>query len=221
MICSAPFSHVFFVFLACSEVFSRATGSACATDQKGTQRRTLACSAASLVDHPGRTLLVCFISMSILRTNGTHGKMWVWPQVPLGGPSPSSPPDPKTTSPTPTCASPFQRIAKRARGLGGRGRGRVERERERERRERERERAVGLREGSSSCNGWGSKRQFGPEPHTGALDYTYSCTILHLSLVILLGSLRTRKANSIVAALFSRKVLPVAVVVLAAFHQPQ
>ena len=54
--------------------------------------------------------------------------MWVWPQVPLGGDSPSTPPAPKDPSPTPVWAAPSRSIAQRVRGVGGRGRETVGRE---------------------------------------------------------------------------------------------
>ena len=85
--------------------------------------------------------------------------MWVWPQVPLGGPPPPPPPCALQTPPPPTnLGRPL--LAKRAKGGWGE-----------ERRRGRGGRGFGLREGSSNYNGgWGgpSKQQLGPDPHLGA-----------------------------------------------------
>ena len=92
-------------------------------------------------------------------------QMWVWPQVPLGGPRP---PPPFALGPLPptSLGRPLPEPCKKSQGgwgeegrggLGGKG--------------------VGLREGSSNCNamngggdrgGEPSKHQLGPDPHPGA-----------------------------------------------------
>ena len=84
--------------------------------------------------------------------------MWVWPQVPLGGPPP---PPPCALGPLPpnSLAAPSRSLAKRARGVGGRGKERAGRE------------GVWL-EGRVLQLQWGmggpSKHQLGPDPHLGA-----------------------------------------------------
>ena len=55
--------------------------------------------------------------------------MWVWPQVPLEGPPPPTPP--RTPPPTPDWAAPSRTpgaLQKKAKGVGGRGRERAGRE---------------------------------------------------------------------------------------------
>ena len=99
--------------------------------------------------------------------------MWVWPQVPLGGPSPLTILRLRTPSPRLTWAALPWSIAKRARGVGGRGRGR----------------GVGL---WLWLGGMGpSKGQLGPDPHLGVLDQNdYLHDLLSCELTYLIVSSR-------------------------------
>ena len=55
--------------------------------------------------------------------NFEYPQMWVWPQVPLGGPPPSTPLRPWDPSPPPAWAAPSRSLAKRAKGGGGKREG--------------------------------------------------------------------------------------------------
>ena len=104
--------------------------------------------------------------------------MWVWPQVPLGGPSPSAPLRYGTPPPHQPGLPPPSALQKEPGAMGGRGRGWGGK-------------GCGLREGSSSYNegtGGTLKGWVGPDPHLGALEISF-VVLLNFSLLSSFGRL--------------------------------
>ena len=96
------------------------------------------------------------LKCKFFRSKVEYPQMWVWPQVPLGGPPPPPPCAPRTPPPT-SLGRPLPEPCKKSHGGWGE-----------EGRRGRRGKGFGLREGSSNYNGgWGgpSKHQLGPDPH--------------------------------------------------------